>query len=101
MERVAVTKVERRDTNVIAVSGDLLFSTVMKVRSEIEPLLKEAKESVALDLSGVTRADSSALALWLACRRQAKAQGFDVSLHHIPEGMGSVADLVGLENSLD
>ncbi|WP_432697964.1 STAS domain-containing protein [Marinobacterium sp. YM272] len=95
-----MTKVEQRDSNVIAVSGDLLFSSVMTVRGELESLLAAGQGDRVLDLAGVSRADSSALALWFACRRYAKSLGFDLSLRNIPQGMASVADLVGLDHSL-
>ncbi|SEG53640.1 STAS domain-containing protein [Marinobacterium lutimaris] len=95
-----MTKVEQKEEGVIAISGDLLFSSVMAVRQQLESRLKSATGQVVLDLVGVSRADSSALALWLTCLRLGERQGFELSLRNIPEGMKSIADLVGLDHGL-
>ncbi|TCK07317.1 STAS domain-containing protein [Marinobacterium mangrovicola] len=95
-----MTKVEQKEEGVIAITGDLLFSSIMAVRKELESRLKNVSGQVVLDLAGVARADSSALALWLNCRRLGERQGFELSLRNIPEGMESIADLVGLDHGL-
>ncbi len=95
-----MTKVEQKEEGVIAIAGDLLFSSIMSVRQELEARLKSASGKVILDLAGVSRADSSALALWLTCLRMGERQGFELSLRNIPQGMESIADLVGLDHGL-
>lgn len=96
-----MAKVEQSATGVIALSGELLFSTIMAVRAELETLLQQQGDRCVIDFSAVTRVDSSALALWLSCCRLAARKGMSLSASGIPADMGSIADLVGLDGVLE
>ena len=77
-------------------SGDLTFQTVPALR---EPLIRELRTcsgTCRVDLSSVGRVDSSALSLWLVCRREAGKRGVELKLEHPPQDFLSIADLVGL-----
>jgi phospholipid transport system transporter-binding protein len=52
---------------------------------------------VVLDFSGVTRVDSSALALLLAWVRHLKARGSKVELRALPESLLTLARLYGVD----
>lgn len=53
-------------------------------------------DDVTLDLSGVTSADSSALALILETLRAADSAGHRVSVAHLPASLHGLAALYGL-----
>lgn len=50
-----------------------------------------------IDFSGMTRADSSALAVVIALRRRAAAEGRALSLHNLPPSLRSLAVVYGVE----
>lgn len=95
-----MTKVEPAASGVIALSGELLFGTIMAVKAEVEALLYRQSGDCTLDFSGVTRVDSSVLALWLSCCRLAARRGINLRASGIPHDMESIADLVGLDGVL-
>ncbi|PTU67107.1 hypothetical protein DB032_20350 [Chromobacterium sp. Panama] len=65
------------------------------------PLAKLAGEApLRLDLSGVTGADSAALALLLGARRAADAAGHALSLENWPSGLSALLDLYSLAELL-
>ncbi|KEA63253.1 hypothetical protein ADIMK_2777 [Marinobacterium lacunae] len=72
----------------------------MSVRAELETLLSRQEGSCQLDLGGVTRVDSSALALWLAGCRKARRDGIELSIANLPADLKAIADLVGLDGAL-
>ena len=51
---------------------------------------------VAVDFSGVTELDSSALALFLEYRRAAESAGKRVSVSNLPASLKTLADLYGV-----
>jgi phospholipid transport system transporter-binding protein len=65
-----------------------------------------ASKSVALpangvvDFSGMTHADSSALAVVMAIKRRATAQGRALSIQGLPAALRSLAVVYGVENLL-
>lgn len=95
-----MTKVEQSAAGVIALSGELLFGTIMAVRAEVEVLLSKQTGSCQLDFSAVTRVDSSSLALWLACCRLAARSNLELTAINIPSDMAAIADLVGVDGAL-
>ena len=50
-----------------------------------------------IDFSGMTRADSSALAVVIALRRRAAAEGRALSLRNLPPSLRSLAVVYGVE----
>ena len=53
-------------------------------------------EGVVLDASALKQFDSSALAVMLACRREALAAGKTFSVHGLPATLGQLAGLYGV-----
>lgn len=53
-------------------------------------------EGVVLDASALKQFDSSALAVLLACRREAMAAGKTFSVHGLPATLGQLAGLYGV-----
>jgi len=51
-----------------------------------------------VDLAGVRQADSAALAVIMALRRRASAEGRSLVLSGIPPGIASLADVYGVED---
>lgn len=68
-------------------------------------LLRAGNEAIAagartVDLAGVGELDSSALALLLAWRREAKKLGRELRLANLPEGVTTLARLYGVADFL-
>lgn len=95
-----MTKAEQLEPGVITLSGDLLFKTVNGVRAQVRALLRQQQGACVLDFTAAGRVDSSALALWLACWREARRLGIELSVRGLPADMISIADLVGLDEAL-
>jgi phospholipid transport system transporter-binding protein len=53
-------------------------------------------ERVAIDFSGVTGVDSSAVALLLEWRREAQARGITLEFENLPANLLALADLYGV-----
>ena len=53
-------------------------------------------DGVVLDASALTQFDSSALAVMLACRREAMAEGKRFSVKGLPVKLGQLAGLYGV-----
>lgn len=100
MEQVAVTKAEQPEPGVIALSGDLLFSTVNGLSTEVKSLLQRQPKRCVLDFSGAGRVDSSALALWLSCWRESRRLGITLEVRDLPRDLKAIANLVGLDEAL-
>lgn len=71
----------------------------------VAALLREGNAAIAggvrtADLSGVGELDSSALALLLAWRREAKRLNRDLELANLPEGLTTIARLYGVAEFL-
>ena len=57
--------------------------------------------SGGVDFSGMTRADSSALAVVIALKRRAAAEGRALSIDNLPSSMRSLAVVYGVDNLID
>ncbi|UXY15242.1 STAS domain-containing protein [Chitiniphilus purpureus] len=82
--------------NSVALSGELTLAHAARRLDE----LRVAGEALTLDLSGVTRADSAALALLLAWQRRALAGGTRLSVVGAPGGLLQLARLYGVTDLL-
>jgi len=95
--KLTAAKLDSSGEGVVKVSGDLTFQTVPALREPLlQALFAEAGARV-LDLGDVGRVDSSALSLWLVCRREAARRDVSLTLTNPPEDLCSIAELVGLE----
>ncbi|MFC6669481.1 STAS domain-containing protein [Marinobacterium aestuariivivens] len=90
--------VEVREPDQLRLSGDLRFATVVAIRERLEQLIATGSPTCVVDFSAVKSADSSALSLWLCCRREAQRQGVVLEAREVPAELMSVARLVGLEH---
>jgi len=82
------------------VSGELTFATVPAVWRETREWFSEGG-AIAVDLAGVSRADSAGLALLLEWLRSAKQRGAPVVFEHMPAQIRAIARLSALESVLD
>jgi phospholipid transport system transporter-binding protein len=76
-----------------APTGALTVNTVAGLRTQA---LSQAAASGRVDLSGVTEADSAALALLVALIRDARAAGRTLRIVQLPEGLQALAALYDL-----
>lgn len=98
---VSAARLDTGTEGVIRVSGDLTFQTVPALRESLIRELEGCDGRCRIDLSDVGRVDSSALSLWLVCRREAGKRRVELKLEHPPQDFLSIADLVGLGEFLN
>lgn len=55
----------------------------------------------AIDCGALTRFDSAALAVLLALRRHAARRGIALTVHNLPDGLASLADVYGISSLLN
>lgn len=92
-------RLSRSDDGSIRVDGELEFETVPAAALASAGLLA-TMESVRIDLAGVTRADSSGVALLLDWVALARARGRKVRFSNVPAQMRSIIRLCELESVL-
>lgn len=92
--------VDRRSDGRYAVSGELTFATVPAVLRETRGWFTEGG-AIAVDLAGVSRADSAGLALLLEWLRSAKQRSARVVFEHMPAQIHAIARLTALEPVLE
>lgn len=83
-----------------ALSGELTFARALEALAAARAALAEGEGPLVLDLGGVTRVDSSGLALLLELARQGKAAGREVQFKGAPEQLQRLADFFGLSELL-
>lgn len=88
-----------REGDVLAIQGDLVFTTILKVLAESKPLLA-ALPVWTIDLGGVRHADSAGLALLTAWFRQARLQQTSLCFYNIPVQMQKIINVSGLSDIL-
>jgi phospholipid transport system transporter-binding protein len=76
--------------------------TMTEGRATLERLLPllQAADVVALDASPLRELDSAAVALLLACQRQARSQGRDLPVIGMPPKLRQLAQLYGVDGLL-
>ncbi len=74
--------------------------TPASLRMLVQGLRAESGSTVVVDVSALTRFDSSALALLLECRREALAMGKSFSVHGLPQRLRGLAALYGVAELL-
>jgi phospholipid transport system transporter-binding protein len=85
----------RREGKRILVSGPVTLANVAAILDEGRRHLAEGVRSV--DLSEVTEMDSSLLAAMLAWQREAKSRGGELVFVNLPESLGTIARLYGVD----
>jgi phospholipid transport system transporter-binding protein len=85
--------------DVIVVEGELTIETVPTMVSALSAHLRKG-EAQAVDLSGVSDVDSSAVALLLEWQRQAGAGGSSLTWSSVPSSLENLAKLYGVQELL-
>ena len=81
------------------IRGELVFGNVPDLEDALDPHL-DGLETLTIDLSGVTRADSAGMALMVEWWRRARRAGTTLSLRNTPEQMRNIARVSSLEQIL-
>lgn len=84
---------------VCRLTGPLDFSTVPDLARELSDLFAQHRR-LAVDLSGVTRVDSAAMALLLEMRRLAGEANINLSLQHVPAALRNLIHICELDTIL-
>lgn len=79
----------------IAVQGELTFDSVAGVLQASRTILNGSKD-LCVDLSEVTRSDSSGVALLLEWTREAASRQQQLVFEQLPEQMTAIAEISGL-----
>ncbi|MGB6977371.1 MAG: STAS domain-containing protein [Gammaproteobacteria bacterium] len=93
------TKIEPNYANEYVVSGELNFATVPRLRNIGNQLLLQ-QNTIIFNFQGVSRSDSSALALLTTWTRQARRNGKKILFTHLPSQLLDIAKLSGLDSIL-
>jgi phospholipid transport system transporter-binding protein len=83
-----------------AISGELSFKSVGAALSGARDALAGSQGPFEVDLGGVTRADSSGLALLLELARDARAAGRELRCLRAPEQLRRLAGFFGVTDVL-
>jgi phospholipid transport system transporter-binding protein len=89
------------DGSSAVLSGDLIFSTVLSVRAELESAVDKAEQLLVIDFGSVSRVDSSAVSLWLCLQRRSHGRKLELKAQNVPAELSSIARLAGLESLLN
>lgn len=92
--------IERQDGNQVVIKGELNMRTVPALAETAHALLTHLNGEVAVDLSGVSRADSAGLALLIDLQRLARRQQCDIRFLHLPEQLNQILHLSELDDIL-
>ncbi|MFO7602515.1 MAG: STAS domain-containing protein [Gammaproteobacteria bacterium] len=92
-------QIEQRD-GVIHVSGELNAATVPRLLSDAAALFAQSGADLTIDLAGVSRADSSGLALLLDWMRSARQQQQQLHFQRLPAQLLDMARVSGIEELL-
>jgi phospholipid transport system transporter-binding protein len=83
-----------------AISGELSFKNVVPALEAAQAALAGGQGAFEVDLGGVTRADSAALALLLQLAREARAAGRELRCARAPEQLRRLAGFFGVTDVL-
>jgi phospholipid transport system transporter-binding protein len=91
--------IEPNNSDEYVIHGELNFATVPRLRNIGSQLLLQ-QPAVIFNFEGVTRSDSSALALLTAWARQGRRSGKKILFIHLPSQLLDIAKLSGLNKIL-
>jgi phospholipid transport system transporter-binding protein len=83
-----------------AISGELTFASTPAALGAAQAALEQGQGAFEVDLAGVTRADSAALALLLELARNARAAGRELRCSGAPEQLRRLAGFFGVTEVL-
>ncbi|MFE3600767.1 STAS domain-containing protein [Streptomyces sp. NPDC059142] len=82
---------------VIELAGDLDHHTAPEVRDALPQLGLRPGQQLVLDLAAITFCDSSGIGALIAARNQALAADASIALAAVPERVGRIFRIVGLD----
>lgn len=92
--------IERQADNHFVIKGELNMQTVPALAESVRSLLDQTKGDMEVDLSGVSRADSAAIALLIDMQRQARRRKCGIRFQHLPEQLSQILRLSELHEIL-
>lgn len=84
------------ESDTLMIKGDLIAHTVMDVLSEMK--LYNKLNQWVVNLSGVEKVDSSAIALLLELIKMAQSLSIKISFSHVPKDLMAIAHLSQLDS---
>ena len=86
----------------LALPAELTHRQAAGILAQLQQALavQQANHPCVLDASALCQFDSAALAVLLECRRTLLAQGRGLQLHGLPEALGRMAALYGVDGLL-
>jgi anti-anti-sigma factor len=87
-----------QDAHLVTLSGALTIESVGALYRDVKPFTQGA--SVTIDTNGVTKADSSGLALLTALIRRAQTADARVKILPLPTVLSSITEIYGLQEIL-
>jgi phospholipid transport system transporter-binding protein len=80
--------------------SDITHANARTCAHMLAQALPSQEQTVVADASGLTKFDSSAIAVLLECRREAQIQGKSFSVRGLPERLRALAALYGVAQLL-
>jgi phospholipid transport system transporter-binding protein len=96
----SLASIERRSEQQFLISGELTMQSVPALAETARTLLAQAQGELEVDLSGVSRADSAAIALLIDIQRQARRRKCGIRFRHLPEQLSQILRLSELHEIL-
>jgi len=92
-------RLEDQGEGSFAVLGELNFATVQKLWEESTALFRQ-RPPLSIDLGGVSRSDSTGVALLVEWLRLVRSRGTDLRFRNIPSQMEAIIQIADLEELL-
>ena len=89
-------EIQQGSDGIFRVAGPVVMATAGELLNTSRTLFAESGD-LQIDLSGVTKVDSAALALLIEWLRQARRQKHSIRIEGIPDKLLSIARLTGVE----
>jgi len=92
---------DRNNFKIVALSGELILSTVKDFQDKVFPVFKLPCKGVAIDMEGIAFMDSSGVSLLVKALNNLKALKKELILFNLNDNVQKVINLVGLKNFLN
>lgn len=84
----------------VQLEGELNYSNVSNIYRETADLFKQSRNSLEIDLAGVTRTDSAGLALLVEWLSEARSRNLEINFKNAPEQMLEMVKMSSLDRVL-
>jgi phospholipid transport system transporter-binding protein len=99
--RNKIFSIEHTNNGVFNFVGELNYSAINNiVWEESKQLLEATDHPIEINLSGITRSDSTGVAFLVAWTKLAAKKNKSITLTHIPQQMRAIIRVSGLESKL-